>query len=111
WNEGYILSAIVSYAESACIAQIPHKEILKVLKFYLPKTASHSISSDFQSGERSTFLRGSALKSVLIKDNDPKIESFLKPKEKDQKYSYQDEQNLKEFKEMIGGLMPWYIVR
>src|SRR5690606_8179476 len=49
--------------------------------------------------------------SVLIKDNDPKIESFLKPKEKDQKYSYQDEQNLKEFKEMIGGLMPWYIVR
>ncbi len=109
------LSAIVSFIEASAANKHSKEKILRVLNHYIPVRASRSVSSDFQTEERDTYLRALALRCVLENKLEPDLDMLL-PKEfiekktkKKKTYSY--DQELREFKERVGGLLPWYIIR
>jgi hypothetical protein len=57
------------------------------------------------------FLRGAALKAVLLGNREPDLESLMPKELLEKKNNYQNEQDVKEFKQVIGGLLPLHIVR
>ncbi len=108
--ENTITLAIVAFAEACAARNLSKAKILRVLRHYVPDKASRSVSSNFQQRERDTYLRAIALRYVLSGNLEPDFEKLLPEKhEKEQAYDY--EQAVREFKEIVGSLLPWYIVR
>jgi hypothetical protein len=102
--------SLISFAESCATNKLPKEKILRVLNHYFPKCASRSISSNFENKDRAIFLRVVALKKFLLSDSDFNLNELI-PKELFQDKNYKDQQEIKEIKEVIGGLLPWYSVR
>lgn len=105
-----ILLSLISFAELCAAKNLPKKKILRVLNHYFPKHASRSIASDFGNKDRMVFLRAIALKKFLTADFEFNINELI-PEDLLQNNNYKDEQVVKEIKEVIGGLLPWYFVR
>lgn len=105
-----IISALASFTEACAARSLSKAEILRVLRHYIPARASRSVSSHYQGKERDTYLRAVALRSVLSGEFEPNLDELL-PKKLDKESSHEYEQMAKEFKEIVGGLLPWYIVR
>lgn len=104
-----ILSSIVAFSEACAARKLAKEKILRVLRHYIPIRASRSVSSHYQKRDRDTYLRAIALKSVLSGCLEPSLEElipegFIKGKQK-------SEQDLREFKTIVGALLPWYIAR
>lgn len=104
------LLSLISFAESCAANNLPKEKILRVLNHYFPKYASRSISSNFENKDRAVFLRVVALKKFLLSDFEFNMNELI-PKDLLQDKNYRDEQEVKEIKEVIGGLLPWYFVR
>ncbi|MBK9099491.1 MAG: ATP-binding protein [bacterium] len=105
-------SAIISFIEMCAANNLSKAKILKVIRFYFAPRAPRWIYERFQMNERDPYLRAVALKSVL-NSSDLNLEDLL-PKEflKDKKKNkYKNENEVREFNEVIGGLLPWYILR
>jgi hypothetical protein len=111
WEDNKFASAIISFAEASAAASLPHTKILRALKHYFPERASRSTSSDYHESERNIFLRAVALKAVLSGNLEPKLEALMPTELLENKSNYQNDQEVKEFKQVIGGLLPWHIVR
>ena len=105
-------SAIISFIEMCAANNLPKTKILKVLRLYFPSRLPQRIYDRFPTRERDPYLRAIALKSVL-NSSEPDLEDLL-PKDllKDKKKNkYKSENDIREFNEVIGGLLPWYILR
>lgn len=101
--------ALLSFIEACAARNLSKAKILRVLRHYVPIRAPRYVSSDFQEKERDTYLRAVALRCVFESNLEPNLDELL-PKEFVEK-NYRHEQNVREFKEIVGGLLPWYIVR
>jgi hypothetical protein len=106
-----ITSAIVSFTEACAASKLSKEKILRVLRHYISSRASLSFSSNYQKRERDTYLRAVALKSVLSGNFEPNLDELLPKEFVEKEQTYRHEQDVREFKEVMGGLMPWYIVR
>lgn len=111
YNEDTVITAIVSFAEACSAKELPHAKILRLLRHYIPSRASSLVSSDYQDRERNIFLRGTALKAVLSGNLELDIETLMSKKLLEKKKDYHNEQDVTNFKQVIGGLLPWYIIR
>jgi hypothetical protein len=112
--DGTIASAIVAFIESCATRNLSKSKILRVLRYYAPIRASRTVSSNFQKSERDTYLRALALRCVLEGNYEPNLNelySEMLPKEFTEDKKHRHEQEIQEFKEIIEGLLPWYIVR
>lgn len=106
-----ISTALVSFTEACAARKLSKVGILRVLRHYFPIRAPQSVSSDYLKDERDTYLRAVALRCVLKDELDPNLDDLL-PKDLVQKEeNTKNEQEVRKFKEIIGGLLPWYIVR
>jgi len=104
-------SAIISFTEACAARNLPTKLILKILNSYFPIRASRSVSSDFQDKDRNIYLRAVALRCVLSGTHEPNLEELLPKEFVEKEKNYKDEQDIREFKEVMSGLLPWYITR
>jgi len=104
------LSSLIAFAELCAANNLPKRKILRLLNHYFPKYSSRSITSNFENKDRAVFLRAVALKKFLLSDFVFNINDLI-PKELLQDKNYKNEQEVKEIKEVIGGLLPWYFVR
>jgi hypothetical protein len=108
--------AIISFCEACAASSLDKRKILKILNYYFPVRASQSIHSEYgQERERSYFLKVASLRALLSQKTlaFPAInlellmpENWLKDKA-----NYDKEQDIRRFKEVIGALLPWYLVR
>jgi hypothetical protein len=104
-------TALMSFLE-ACVAKgLSEKTILKVLNRYFPKNSPSGIYKEYFEKERYNYLRAVALRSILTNNNKINIELLLPKELKEDEQKNRNEQEIKKFKEVIGGLLPWYIVR
>ena len=105
------LQAITALVESAYVYRLRNNDILaSVLRRYLPETPPRSWTSQ-HSRQRSPFLRASALWAGLKGENlqlaDLAYSEELREKlESKETHHVSDE--IREFKEQIGALLPWY---
>ena len=110
WEDKPLASAIISFLEASAATGLSHTKILRALRYYFSQRASRSISSDYQESERNLFLRGAALKAVLLGNHEPDLESLMPKELVEKKKNNRDEQDIKEFEQIIGGLLPLHIV-
>jgi hypothetical protein len=104
------LQSLISFLESCVANKLPKEKIVRVLNHYFPQSASRSITSDYDNKDRAIFMRALVLKKVLLSDLEFNINELL-PKDLQQDRKYKDEQEVREIEEVIGGLLPWYLLR
>ncbi|MUL35408.1 ATP-binding protein [Gloeocapsopsis dulcis] len=111
WSEQTFTSAIISFAEAGSAIELSKNKILRVLNHYLPQRASGLTSNDYHDGERHLFLRGTALRAAILGDLEPEIEALVPEKLLEDKKNYQRNHDIEEFKQVVGGLLLWYLIR
>jgi len=103
--------AIVSFTEACAAMNLEKRKILRIINHYVPVRASRSVTSDFQHNGREVYLRTVALRCVLSGNYEPDIYELLPNQFTNKEKTHRDDQDLREFKEIIAGLLPWYIIR
>jgi hypothetical protein len=112
WREKSLHFAIVSFAEACAASGLCFSNIQRILKHYLPTTATYPIYSDHaDSEERSLFVRSTALKSLLSGNLQPDFKLLMPEKWLDKQPEYEKEQDIKRFEQVVGSLLPWYLLR
>jgi len=106
------LPALISVIEACAANKLSKTKILRVLNHYVPKRASRLVSDNHITEERENYLRSLALRCVLEKNLEPDLDKlvskeFLEKKKKPYRY----DQEIREFKERVDALLPWYIIR
>ena len=112
--EETISLALIAFIESCVARNLPKTIIMRVLRHYFSVRATPIVSSNFQTAQRDIYLRTLALRYVLSENFDPKLDDIIPeilPEEFGNDKTYQYSQDRQEFKEMVGGLLPWYIAR
>lgn len=106
------LSALISLIEACAANKLSKTKILRVLNHYVPKRASRLTSDNHITEERDNYLRALALRCVLEKNLEPDLDKLVsKEFLENKKKTYKHGQEIQEFKERVGALLPWYIVR
>ncbi|MCA9964050.1 MAG: hypothetical protein KC423_07400 [Anaerolineales bacterium] len=103
--------ALVSFAEACAARGLSRRQILRVLKHYFPERASKSVSGPYQEKERSCYLRAVALKSALSDHLELNWEDLLPKELEKNKQMPQHDPKVRDFKEVVGGMLPWYLLR
>lgn len=103
--------SIVAFLEVCLHHGMEDSLISKTLDYYVPKTASQGAGSRYESKERITFLKALSIRCVLSKVSVIHLDDLMPEvyKSEGKKRDYSDD--IKEFKEVIGGLYPWYLLR
>jgi len=111
-RENSLRFAIVSFAEACIASGLYFTHIQRVLRHYLPTSATYPLYSDHgDSKERSVFVRSTALTAVLSGNLQPDLKSLMPDKLLDRQPEYEREQDIKRFEEIVGSLLPWYLLR
>ncbi|RED92435.1 ATP-binding protein [Marinoscillum furvescens] len=103
--------SIVAFLEVCLHRGMKDSLIARTLDYYVPKIASQGAGLRYESKERIIFLKALSIRCVLSKVSDINLDDLM-PRvytSEDKKRNYTDD--IKEFKEVIGGLYPWYLLR
>ena len=113
YNNDNIISPIVSFIEACLCRNVSKKLLLRVLKHYVPLKASRMVYSNHQCHERTIYLKALAIRSLLEEKLEVDIDDILPQSisEKKNNNSHERNNDLKEFREVIYGLFPWYFLR
>ena len=107
-----IVSAIVSFLEACANRKLPTGKILSVVRHYVPERGGRGVASDHQTkDERHTFLRARALEGTLKKDKGMDLDKLLPIHLKSPGDDYDKSGEIREFKAVVGQLLPWYRLR
>ncbi|WP_027374294.1 dsDNA nuclease domain-containing protein [Chryseobacterium sp. UNC8MFCol] len=111
-NNSSSTSSIVTFIEACIHHKFEVQIIQRVLKYFIPERASTMVHRDYQSAERTIFLKVLAIRHFLEDSIIPEIESIIPEKLIDKNSSKHEQENeLREFRQVIYGLLPWYILR
>lgn len=113
YQDDNITNAIVSFVEVCLYRNLSAKQLLRVLRHYVPLVASQLVYSDHQSQERTIYLKALAIRFFLEEKQELDIENIL-PKNlvnKEKKKSYDQDNEINKIKEIVNGLFPWYYLR
>ena len=108
--------AIISFCEACAARSLDKRKILKILNCYFPVRASQSIHSEYgQERERNYFLKVASLRTLLSQKTiafpEINLELLMPENWLKDKANYDKEQDVRRFKEVVGALLPWYLVR
>lgn len=106
-----ITPSIVSFLEVCLYRKINTKAILEVLDYYVPNEASRGIGSWSDPRERITFLKAFSIRKAISKDAVVNIEELLPAVYKSENNKRGNANEIRELKEVIGGLIPWYVLK
>lgn len=107
-----VTPAIIAFLEACLRRQLDTDTIIKVLDYYVSAVPTKYIGTLHDEKERVKFLKALSIKNVLSKGKPTTLEELISQvfKHEDEKKKYNDNDE-REFKEVIGGLMPWYFLR
>lgn len=115
YHNDNITPAIVSFIEACLYRNLPSAQLLRVLRHYFPLKASQIVYSSHQSLERTVYLKALAIRSLLEDKSEVDIDAILPQnladKKKRKRNDYDQDNEIKEFKDVINGLFPWYFLR
>ncbi len=113
-NDSYhdnITSPIVAFLEVCLYRKMNTKVIQEVLDYYVPVKASIGVTTRFNSIVRIVFLKALAIRTVISKKFIFNLDELMPDayKSDDKELNYSDE--IRDFKELVGGLYPWFSLR
>lgn len=106
-----ITPAIISFLEACVYRGLPRLKILMALNHYVPLKANRMVYSTHSSGERTIYLKALAIRAVLLNKPEVDIEAISPDEFSSKKKNHELDNDFKEFKEVIYGLFPWYLLR
>src|SRR5690606_30426469 len=106
-----ITPAILSFLEACLYNGLPTEKILRALNHYVPLKANRMVYSTHSSGERIIYLKALAIRAVLSGKSEVDIEAISPDEFASKKKNHESDNDFKEFKEVIYGLFPWYLLR
>lgn len=106
-----VTPAIIAFLEACLRRKLDTITILKVLDHYVSAVPAKYIGTVHDEKERVIFLKALSIKNVLTKEKHTTLEELTEQvfKHEDEKKKYHDDE--RQFREVIGGLMPWYLLR
>jgi hypothetical protein len=110
-SEQEFTSAVISYAEAICAIGLIKDEALQVLNDHISQKSFRFVANDYKSEERHIFLRVVALKAIIAGDVEPELERLMPKELQAEKDKDRKRQDVSEFNQVVGGLLPWYLVR
>jgi hypothetical protein len=108
-REQRFTSAIISFAEASSAIGLSQTQILRVLNHYLPQRGFGLVSDKHYDGERHIFLRVTALRCAISGDFAPNINALIPQKLLEDEKKYR--QDIEDCKQIIEGMLPWYLIR
>lgn len=111
YHSGYSSEAYLSFFEACTIEQLPAKNILRGLNYYIDTPRLYAVADEYQhSSSRAVFLRSVSIKLALKKIFLTTVDEII-PKEWVSKEELKHERNdLSRAKESLQKLLPWYLV-
>ncbi|MBK6544283.1 MAG: hypothetical protein IPG12_03235 [Saprospiraceae bacterium] len=106
-----ITPAIISFLEVCIYRALPDQKILQALKYYVPIKALRMVYRGHQSNERTIFLKTLAIRAIISGEYEVDIETISPTESTAKKKNYHTDSEIREFKEVIQGLFPWYLLR
>jgi hypothetical protein len=111
WQDSSMDSGIVSFLEACLHHDLPAKIILRVLNHYIPEQISKDRISIHHSEIKVNFVKALAIRKALGINFETDIEKLLPDTVKTSEQTPRQKDDLKEFKEVILGLFPWFDLR
>ncbi len=108
-----ITIAVVAFIEVSMRQELPTEKLLEVLKYYVPAKASKMVGSDYQSSERTVYLKTFALRVLLKGEASLNTDSILPREllEKKKKEDQKSKDEVSKFTKVFESLFPWYLLR
>ncbi|MEO6671278.1 MAG: hypothetical protein ABIN36_17480 [Ferruginibacter sp.] len=105
------VAIIISFIENCFHYKLNSQKINSALDYYVPLRANNMVVSNHSSKDRSIFLKALAIRLTLARKNEIEIEEIVPAELLAKKKNHNYENDLKEFKEYIKGLLPWFLLR
>lgn len=111
-NTGYSNDAYLSFFEACLIHGLPITNVRRGVAYYYNVPSLYRIADDHQyDSARGNFLRYLSIFAALKSDFEISFDEFAPSSWKEESKSYEDERRLERAKELVGKLLPWYMVR
>jgi hypothetical protein len=106
-----ITSSIVAFLEACLNKKMNTKLVLDILDYYVPDNASRGVGARFNSKERTVFLKALSIRKVISKKFTFNLDRLMPDeyRSEDKERNHSDE--IRDFKEIVGGLYPWFLLR
>jgi hypothetical protein len=113
FNEtGYTVEAYLLFFEACLIHQLPLANIRRGLNYYYDFPSLYRVVDDHQyKGARERLLRYLSIQAAIKNDFELNFENFIPASWSSKKDSYDEKRELDRAKELIGKLLPWYMVK
>lgn len=106
-----LLPAILSFLEACVLRNLDSKRIEKALNYYFPERANQMVHHSHFSTDRELFLRSLAIRMQINKSEDVQMDSIIPSNLINPEPKRRPDEDLKEFKYLVNGLLPWYRLR
>lgn len=111
-NTGFSNDAYLSFFEACVIHSLPIANIRRGLNYYYNSLSLYRITNDHQYGNaRESFLRYLSLQAALKSNFNLRLDDFIPNDWQNKNDTYEGRQELEKVKELVGKLLPWYMVR
>tara|TARA_R110002072_G_scaffold230670_2_gene387917 strand:+ start:3080 stop:9238 length:6159 start_codon:yes stop_codon:yes gene_type:complete len=106
-----ISSSIVAFLEACVNRKMNTILILDILDYYVPDKASREVGTRFNSKERTVFLKALSIRKIISKNFTFNLDRLMPDVylSEDKERNHSDE--IRDFKEIVGGLYPWFLLR
>ncbi len=103
--------AVVAFLEVCLNRKLDATAILDALDYYVPYLASQGVAARYDSKERTLFLKALSIRKVISNDLVIDLDEIMPKvyKSDDKRRSYADD--IREYKEVTGSLLPWFLLR
>lgn len=106
-----VTPAVISFLEVCLHRKLSSDKILKALDYYVPPLASQLVGSRSSYKERTNYLKALAVRRVLSNNLTIDLEELMPSVYRDSDKSRDYSNDIREFKDVVGGLYPWYLLR
>jgi hypothetical protein len=109
---GYTVEAYLLFFEACLIHQLPLANIRRGLNYYYDFPSLYRVVDDHQyKGARENLLRYLSIQAAIKNDFELIFENYVPASWRSKKDSYDDRRELERAKELVGKLLPWYMVK
>ena len=105
------VATVVSFIETCFHYKLNSTKIRLALDYYVPTRANNMVASNHASRERFIFLKALAVRLVLAGKSEIEFEEIVPAELLAKKKNKEHGSELKEYKEYIDGLLPWFLLR
>jgi hypothetical protein len=105
------ITTVISLIETCFHYKLSSPKINVALDYYVPARANNMVVSNHSSKDRFIFLKALAMRLILQGKSEVKIEDLVPTEVLTKKEKHDYSNDLKEYKECINGLLPWFLLR